>query len=85
MIVRLGFFALSYVFAFVALIASGQALRGGDTWIWALTFIAPLLWLATVIIGRLGAWAAVGALPALGGVGYIALIYGAHFLYGAYI
>ncbi len=89
MVTRLGLLALSYLLAFVALIASGKALNGGDAWIWTLTFVAPLLWLATVIgsyhLGRLGPWALVGALPALWGVGFIAMIYGAHFLYGAYI
>jgi hypothetical protein len=65
-------------------------MSGGDAWMWTLTFAFPLLWIATVVgsyrIGRLGPWALIiGVLPALSNVWMIIMIYGAHFLYGAYV
>lgn len=90
MIVRVGLLVLSFLLALLAFVMAREVRWGTDPWIWALAFLLPPLWIATVVgsyrIGRFGPWAlTIGVLPALSGVCGITLIYGASFLFGAYV
>ncbi|KQY26084.1 hypothetical protein ASD21_19625 [Caulobacter sp. Root1455] len=72
MIVRVGLLVLSFLLAFLACVMAREVRSGADPWIWALAFLLPPLWIATVVgscrIGRFGALVTKGALPAPSGV-----------------